>query len=127
MDVKKMWQGAKQILAVMLGGLIVLFAFVNLEAVTVNLLFTQIELSLSLLIMISALGGVSFGWLGGALRGRRKRKALEAGYRTELPLSTDDEAWLPEGVEEGEAPEGAERKQAVEGAEEAAALPQDQD
>ena len=100
MDVKKLWQGAKQILAVMLGGLIVLFAFVNLEAVTVNLLFTQIELSLSLLIMISALGGVSFGWLGGVLRGRRKRKAIEAGYQAELPVSTDDEAWLAEGIEE---------------------------
>ena len=100
MDVKKLWQGAKQILAVMLGGLIVLFAFVNLEAVQVNLLFTQIELSLSLLIMISALAGVSFGWLGGALRGRRKRKAIEAGYQAELPASAEDEAWLAEGIEQ---------------------------
>jgi uncharacterized integral membrane protein len=100
MDVKSLWQGAKQILAVMLGGLIVLFAFVNLEAVQVNLLFTQPELSLSLLIMISALAGVSVGWLGSALRGRRKRKAIEAGYQAELPVSAEDESWLAEGIEE---------------------------
>jgi uncharacterized integral membrane protein len=100
MDMKKLWQGAKQILAVILGGVIVLFAFVNLSAVEVNLLFTQVELSLSLLILISAVAGTSLGWMGGALRGRRKRKALQAGFPAELPASTDDEAWLEEGLEE---------------------------
>ncbi|MEE8486711.1 MAG: lipopolysaccharide assembly protein LapA domain-containing protein [Gemmatimonadota bacterium] len=100
MDVNKLWQGAKQVLAVILGGVIVLFAFVNLAAVQVNLLFTQVELSLSLLILISAVAGMSLGWMGGALRGRRKRRAIEAGYRDELPVSTEDEAWLAEGTEE---------------------------
>ncbi|TFG66831.1 MAG: LapA family protein [Gemmatimonadales bacterium] len=102
MDVKKLWQGTKQILAAILGGLIVLFAFVNLKAVPVNLLFTQVEVSLSLLVLISAFGGVSIGWMGGALRGRRKRKALKAGHRAELRASTEaeDEDWLAEGLEE---------------------------
>lgn len=100
MDMKNLWQGAKQVLSVILGGVIVLFAFVNLAAVQVNLLFTQVELSLSLLILISAVAGVSLGWMGGALRGRRKRKALNAGYQAELPASAEDEAWLAEGIEE---------------------------
>ena len=99
MDMKKLWQGAKQVLAVIFGGVIVLFAFVNLGAVQINLLFTQVELSLSLLILISAAGGMSLGWMGGALRGRRKRKALQAGYQAELPVSAEDEAWLEEGIE----------------------------
>jgi len=100
MDVKKLWQGAKQVLAAILGGLIVLFAFVNLKAVPVNLLFTQIEMSLSLLILISAFGGLSLGWMGGALRGRRMRKALKSSGQAELPVSAEDEAWLSESVEE---------------------------
>ncbi len=100
MDVKKLWQGAKQVLAVILGGVIVLFAFVNLGAVQINLLFTQVDLSLSLLILISAAGGMSLGWMGGALRGRRKRKALQAGFPAELSASTDDESWLEESIEE---------------------------
>jgi uncharacterized integral membrane protein len=100
MDMKNLWQGAKQILAVIFGGVIVLFAFVNLGAVQINLLFTQVNLSLSLLILISAAGGMSLGWMGGALRGRRKRKALQAGFQAELPPGTDDEAWLEEGIEE---------------------------
>ncbi|MFQ5528922.1 MAG: lipopolysaccharide assembly protein LapA domain-containing protein [Gemmatimonadota bacterium] len=105
MDVKKLWQGAKQILMVMLGGLIVLFAFVNLEAVTVNLLFAQVELSLSLLILISALAGVGVGWTGGALRGRRKRKALAAGQLAELEASAEDEEWLAQNLEEEAVPQ----------------------
>lgn len=100
MDVKNLWQGVKQVLVAILAGLIVLFAFVNLESVQVNLLFTQISLSLSLLILISTLAGISIGWLGGALRGRRKRKVLKPGHQAELPVSTEDEAWLTEGVEE---------------------------
>jgi uncharacterized integral membrane protein len=100
MDVKKLWQGAKQVLVAILSGLIVLFAFVNLEAVPVKLLFTEVQVSLSLLVLISALGGVSIGWMGGALRGRRKRKALQAGGQAELPVSAEDEAWLSESVEE---------------------------
>lgn len=94
MDTKKAWQGTKQVLMAVLGGLVVLFAVVNSEAVTVNLLFTQVELSLSLLILISALAGVIFGWLGAAVRGRRKRKAMKAGYQAELSAASDEEdAW----------------------------------
>ncbi len=105
MDMKKLWQGTKQILMIALGGLIVLFAFVNLEAVTVNLLFTEVQLSLSLLILISALAGVSIGWMGGALRGRRKRKALAAGHAAELEASAADEEWLAESLEEEAVPQ----------------------
>jgi uncharacterized integral membrane protein len=94
METQRVWQGTKQVMMAVLGGLIVLFAVVNLEAVTVNLLFTQVQLSLSLLILISALAGVTFGWLGSALRGRRKRKALKAGYQAELgAASEEEEAW----------------------------------
>lgn len=100
MDMKSMWQGTKQILMFILGGLIVLFAVGNFEAVAVNLLFTQVELSLSLLVLISACAGASIGWMGAALRGRRKRKALTAGSVAELEASPEDEAWLAEGVEE---------------------------
>ena len=95
MDATKTWQTLKQVMMAVLGGLIVLFAVVNSEAVAVNLLFREVELSLSLLILITALAGVVFGWLAGALRGRRKRKALEAEYRGELaPGDEGDEAWL---------------------------------
>ncbi|MDH3297269.1 MAG: LapA family protein [Gemmatimonadota bacterium] len=104
MDVKNLWQGIKQILLVMLGGLVVLFAFVNLEAVPINLLFTDLQVSLSLLILISAFAGVLIGWTGGALRGRRKRRALAAGQRAQLQASAEDEQWLAEGVEEEAAP-----------------------
>lgn len=97
MEIQRIWQGAKQVLMAVLGGLIVLFAFVNAESVTVNLLFTQVQLSLSLLILISALLGIAFGWLAGALRGRRKRKAVEAGYQAELSGSTEaEEDWMAE-------------------------------
>lgn len=97
MEPQQLWQGTKQVLMAVLGGLIVLFAVVNSEAVTVNLLFTQIDLSLSLLILISALAGVTFGWLGAALRGRRKRKSLKAGYQAELSAaSEEEEAWAAE-------------------------------
>lgn len=97
MEIQRIWQGAKQVLMAVLGGLIVLFAFVNAESVTVNLLFTQVQLSLSLLILISALLGIGFGWLAGALRGRRKRKAVEAGYQAELSGSTEaEEDWMAE-------------------------------
>lgn len=105
MDIKGLWQGAKQILMVALGGLIVLFAFVNLEAVTVNLLFAEVQLSLSLLILISALAGMSIGWMGGALRGRRKRKALAAGHTAQLEASAADEEWLEQNLEEEAVPQ----------------------
>lgn len=104
MDAKNLWQGTKQVLMVILGGLVVLFAFVNLEAVPINLLFTDIQVSLSLLILISAFAGVVIGWTGGALRGRRKRKALAAGHAAELEASAEDEQWLVENVEEEAAP-----------------------
>ena len=101
MEPQRVWQGTKQVLMAVLGGLVVLFAVVNSEAVTVNLLFTQLELSLSLLILISALAGVSFGWLGAALRGRRKRKSLKAGYQAELSAATEEEeAWAAEQADE---------------------------
>lgn len=111
MDMKNLWQGAKQVVVAILSGLIVLFAFVNMKAVPVNLLFTQIEVSLSLLVLISAVGGVSVGWLGGALRGRRMRKALKASYQVELPATAEDEAWLAEGVEESAEEEVADPQQ----------------
>lgn len=95
MDMQRAWQGTKQVLMAVLGGLIVLFAVVNSEAVTVNLLFAEVTLSLSLLILISALAGVVFGWLAAALRGRRKRKAIKQDYRAELEAATEEEeAWL---------------------------------
>jgi uncharacterized integral membrane protein len=100
METQRVWQGTKQVLMAVLGGLIVLFAVVNSEAVTVNLLFTQVQLSLSLLILISALAGVTFGWLGAALRSRRKRKAMKAGYRAELSAAEEEEAWAAEQTEE---------------------------
>lgn len=106
MDIQRMWQGAKQVLMAVLGGLIVLFAFVNAESVTVNLLFTQVQLSLSLLILISAMLGIAFGWLAGALRGRRKRKAVEAGYQAELSGSTEaEEDWMAEQKETQDVPQ----------------------
>lgn len=103
MEMQKAWQGTKQVMMAVLGGLIVLFAIVNSEAVTVNLLAGQVQLSLSLLILISALAGVVFGWLGAAVRGRRKRKAMTAGQRDALSTAQGDEEWLeqerePEGV-----------------------------
>lgn len=95
MDVQRVWQGTKQVLMAVLGGLIVLFAVVNSDAVTVNLLFADVTLSLSLLILIAAMAGVAFGWLAAALRGRRKRKSIEADYRAELEAATEEEeAWL---------------------------------
>ena len=102
MESQRIWQGTKQVLMAVLGGLIVLFAVVNSEAVSVNLLFTQVELSLSLLILISALAGVTFGWLGAALRGRRKRKAMKAGYQAELSAASAEEeaAWAAQQSEE---------------------------
>lgn len=101
METQRVWQGTKQVLMAVLGGLVVLFAVVNSEAVTVNLLFTQLELSLSLLILISALAGVTFGWLGAAVRGRRKRKSLRAGYEAELSAASDEEeAWAAQQSEE---------------------------
>ncbi|HSM08505.1 MAG TPA: lipopolysaccharide assembly protein LapA domain-containing protein [Gemmatimonadota bacterium] len=101
METQRVWQGTKQILMAVLGGLVVLFAVVNSEAVTVNLLFTQLELSLSLLILISALAGVIFGWLGAALRGRRKRKSLKADYQAELGAAAEEEeAWAEEQTDE---------------------------
>lgn len=104
MDARNLWQGTKQVLMVILGGLVVLFAFVNLEAVPINLLFIDLQVSLSLLILISAFAGVVIGWTGGALRGRRKRKALEAGHRSQLQASAEDEQWLVENVEKEAAP-----------------------
>jgi uncharacterized integral membrane protein len=103
MEMTRAWQGTKQVLMAVLGGLIVLFAIVNSEAVTVNLLAGQVQLSLSLLILISALAGVVFGWLGAAVRGRRKRKAMTAEHRDALSTTQGDEEWLeqerqPEGV-----------------------------
>lgn len=101
METRRVWQGTKQVMMAVLGGLVVLFAVVNSEAVTVNLLFTQLELSLSLLILISALAGVTFGWLGAALRGRRKRKSLKAGYQAELSAaSEEEEAWAAQQTDE---------------------------
>ena len=104
MDMKSTWQGMKQIVMFGLGGLIVLFAFVNLEAVGVNLLFMQVELSLSLLVLISAVSGASIGWTGAALRGRKKRKAISAGGVPELEASPEDEEWLAEALDEDVAP-----------------------
>lgn len=104
MNMNSMWQGTKQVLMFVLGGLIVLFAFVNLEAVNVNLLFTQVELSLSLLVLISAVTGASIGWMGAALRGRKKRKALAASAAPELEASREDEEWLADVLEEEAAP-----------------------
>jgi hypothetical protein len=44
---------------------------------------------------------VSFGWLGAALRGRRKRKSLKAGYQAELSAATEEEeAWAAEQADE---------------------------
>jgi len=106
METRRVWQGTKQVLMAVLGGLIVLFAVVNGEAVTVNLLFTQVQLSLSLLILLSALAGVAFGWLGAALRGRRKRRALKAGHQAELSAaSEEEEAWLGEARETEDVPQ----------------------
>ena len=96
MEMQRIWQGTKQVMMAVLGGLIVLFAVVNSESVTVNLLFGQVELSLSLLILIAALAGITFGWLAAALRGRRKRKALKAGYRAELEGVEAEEEWMAE-------------------------------
>ncbi len=97
MDTQKLWQTTKQVLMFALGGLIVLFAVANGEAVGVNFLFTTVELSLSLLILVSALLGTVFGWLAAALRGRRKRKAIKADYRSELEAATEEEeTWLAE-------------------------------
>ena len=104
MDMKSTWQGMKQIVMFGLGGLIVLFAFVNLEAVAVNLLFTQVELSLSLLVLISAVSGASIGWTGAALSGRKKRKALGASSIPELEASPEDEEWLADVLEEEATP-----------------------
>jgi uncharacterized integral membrane protein len=92
---RKIWQTTKQVMMFALGGLIVLFAVANGEAVSVNLLFTTVQLSLSLLILISALLGTAFGWLAAALRGRRKRKAIEAGYRSELSTGSEED-WMAE-------------------------------
>jgi len=102
MEPQRVWQGTKQVLMAVLGGLVVLFAVVNSEAVRVNLLFTQIELSLSLLILVAALAGVIFGWLGAALRGRRKRKSLKAGYQAELSAASEEEeeAWAAQRTDE---------------------------
>jgi uncharacterized integral membrane protein len=100
METQRVWQATKQVLMAVLGGLVVLFAVVNSESVSVNLLFTQVELSLSLLILIAALAGVAFGWLGAARRGRRKRKALKAGYRAELSAAEEEEAWAAEQTDE---------------------------
>lgn len=102
METQRVWQGTKQVMMAVLGGLVVLFAVVNSEAVTVNLLFIQLELSLSLLILISALAGVTFGWLGAALRGRRKRKSLKADYQAELSAASEEEeeAWAAQETDE---------------------------
>lgn len=95
MDMHDSWQGFKQVMMFLLGGLIVLFAVVNSEAVTVNLLFGEVDLSLSLLIIVTAIAGMVFGWLGTAWRGRRKRKELEAEYEAELAAATaEEENWL---------------------------------
>lgn len=97
MDMQSFWQGFKQAMMFVLGGLIVLFAVVNSDAVTVNFLFAQVELSLSLLIIISALAGGTFGWLATAIRGRRKRKELKADYQAELSAATEEEEdWMAE-------------------------------
>lgn len=104
MDMQRVWQGTKQILMAVLGGVIVLFAVVNSEAVTVNFLFATVELSLSLLILISAFAGIVFGWLAAAYRGRRKRKEMKAGYQAELAAASEEE-WVAEERHSEEVPQ----------------------
>lgn len=64
-------ESLKQILAILLGAGVVIFAATNLEPVTVRVFFWQVEVSLALLILLPLLAGFLLGWVYGRWKGRR--------------------------------------------------------
>jgi len=69
---KRSFVSLQQILLVVIGVAVVFFALLNLDPVTVDLLFTQVQTSVALLLLVPLLAGMSIGWIGGRLAARRR-------------------------------------------------------
>ncbi len=73
-DFKRVVLSGQQVVLLFVCLAVVFFAFLNLEGVTVDLFFTQLETSVALLLLVPLLAGMLLGWVGGRLAGRRKRR-----------------------------------------------------
>lgn len=66
--------GFKQILMLVLGALVVVFAAVNQQPTPINLFLWRVAVPTSLLILCVLLAGILVGWLGSSQRRRRRQR-----------------------------------------------------
>jgi uncharacterized integral membrane protein len=103
-DMRRFFLSVQQFLAMVVAVAVVLFAIRNNQPATVNLLFTEVAVPLSLLVLVPLLVGLLLGWLEGRLRRRRKEKARPAPAAPEVWATPEEE--LEAEVEEVEAGTG---------------------
>jgi uncharacterized integral membrane protein len=87
-----MMLGIRQVVMLLVGAAVVLFAVFNGTRVEVNLGLTLIQAPLSLVILVPTLAGVAIGWLGAGWRSARKRRRIRQDVNDEgRDLSGPDE------------------------------------
>ena len=74
-DSKKTLLSIQQIFLLIVAVAVVFFAFLNMDPVTIDLLFTTVTTSVALLILVPLAAGLMLGMVGGRLRARAKARA----------------------------------------------------
>lgn len=88
-DLKKTLLSVQQILLLIVAVAMVFFAFLNMEAVTIDLFFTTVTTTVALLLLVPLAAGMMLGWVGGRLRASKKSRAKLAAGRAELPAGDE--------------------------------------
>jgi len=88
-DLKKIALSMQQLFLLIVVVAVVFFAFLNLDSVTIDLLFTTVTTSIALLLLVPLAAGMLLGWLGGRLRGRKKERAKLGAGPAELPAGDE--------------------------------------
>lgn len=73
-DDRRIVPSIKQVIAILLGAVVVLFAAINVEPATVRLFFWETQVSTALLLLVPLLVGFLLGWMYARRRDRRKRR-----------------------------------------------------
>lgn len=75
MSIGRVGRSLQQLLILLLGATIVLFAVYNQADTTVDVIFTSVTVPTSLLILVPLLAGLILGWVEGRFRRRRARRS----------------------------------------------------
>ena len=88
-DMKKTLLSIQQTFLLVVAVVVVFFAFLNMDPVTIDLFFTTVTTSVALLLLVPLAAGMALGWAGGRLRARKKARGKLAAGQRELPAGEE--------------------------------------